>query len=55
MNKRGAGARMRHWPNGGASNSVFDVCVKGHQESNLKLRSEDRGFANAPNRASLLY
>jgi hypothetical protein len=26
----------------------LDVCVKGHQESNLKPRSEDRSFANAP-------
>jgi hypothetical protein len=33
----------------------LDVCVKGHQESNLKPQSEDRSFGNAPARASLLY
>jgi hypothetical protein len=32
----------------------LDVCVKGHQESNLKPRSEDRSFANAPIKARLL-
>jgi hypothetical protein len=32
-----------------------DVCVRGHQESNLKLQSEDRSFANAPTRERLLY
>jgi hypothetical protein len=31
------------------------ACVKGHQESNLKPRSKDRSFANAPARTSLLY
>jgi hypothetical protein len=25
-----------------------DVCVRGHQESNLRLRPEDRSRANAP-------
>jgi hypothetical protein len=33
----------------------LDVCVKGHQESNLKPRSEDRSFTNVPARARQLY
>jgi hypothetical protein len=33
----------------------LDVCVKRHQKSKLKPRSEDRSFANAPASASLLY
>jgi hypothetical protein len=43
----------------GLRNSVFRVwcCVRGHQKSNLKLRSENRSVANAPKEPilALLY
>jgi hypothetical protein len=45
---------MCQMPNGRTSETVFlflFLSVRGHQESNLTLRSEDRSVAKAPRRS----